>query len=566
MFIDFEGIDGSGKTTLSNIVAERLRRLGYRVTHAREGGELKSPIARRLRELTRDASLLDMSERTEFFLNVARDTQQLEEVIRPALARGELCISDRYLYSQLALSGGGRGLPFDELEQTARFAAQGTWPDLVILVDVDPELARLRKRVAKSTAEESADAGSRKGLCGAGLAARLRRAFLAMARRDPARWRVVENDDQPLWALADRICEAIRARLGGRQPRTNPSGVIEPKWPAATLDNLESAFYAAVDELDGREPNLSLYLLTGLPGLAAHQRRLRHLEHAPKLVARTLAGLDDPESWELRTVLSALVPKDVLSSLGSDPTERAMSLREELFDRAPREAVTGLKRNDSPAAWSLRQRALSCGELEAVLLGLVGIDNELAWELRALGARKALVPAAARSLGGLAGGRADALRRQMWPQDRLAVLRSLTGIDTPYAAAVRSELFAKATKVVLRSLTGIDSAAAWRMRVAAAEQTKEALDSVDGMDAPEAWALRERFAPLWPSTALSSLRHLAPTARGLALIERVLRDHPGRLSVLRNAWITLARAQRKPQALEPRGQPAAPVDRAAEAL
>src|SRR5690606_19591540 len=78
VFIDFEGIDGSGKTTLSNRLAERLRALGYPVVHAREKGELKSALARNVRELTRDARHLEMGARTEFFLNLARDAQQRE--------------------------------------------------------------------------------------------------------------------------------------------------------------------------------------------------------------------------------------------------------------------------------------------------------------------------------------------------------------------------------------------------------------------------------------------------------------------------------------------------------
>jgi dTMP kinase len=142
----------------------------------------------------------------------------------------------------------------------------------------------------------------------------------------------------------------------------------------------------------------------------------------------------------------------------------------------------------------------------------------------------------------------------------------VTGIDSPYAESIRSRLFDKATKVVLRSLTGVESPAAWRMRVAAAEETKEALDSVDGMDAPEAWHLRERFVALWPSTAISSLRHLAPSDRGLALIDRALADNPGRLSVLRNAWATLARAGCRP-GVSHRGpaQMAAVLEKGAEA-
>ena len=117
--------------------------------HAREKGELKSPLARRVRELTRDAQHLEMGARTEFFLNLSRDAQQLEEVVAPALRRGEHVITDRYLYSQLALSAGGRGLPEEELLAACRLASRGIWPDLVILVDVDPDLARWRKRVGK---------------------------------------------------------------------------------------------------------------------------------------------------------------------------------------------------------------------------------------------------------------------------------------------------------------------------------------------------------------------------------------------------------------------------------
>src|SRR5438876_10739826 len=110
MFIDFEGIDGSGKTTLSNGLAERLEARGLKVTHARAGGELRSAVARRVRPLTRDRHLCEMSARAEFFLNLARGTQQIDEGVRPALARGAICITDRSLYSHLALRCGGRGL------------------------------------------------------------------------------------------------------------------------------------------------------------------------------------------------------------------------------------------------------------------------------------------------------------------------------------------------------------------------------------------------------------------------------------------------------------------------
>ncbi|HYO66552.1 MAG TPA: dTMP kinase, partial [Archangium sp.] len=354
MFIDFEGIDGSGKTTLSNLLAERLRRLGYRVAHAREGGELRSPIARRIRELTRDSKLLEMSPRTEFFLNLARDAQQLEEVIAPALARGEVCISDRYLYSQLALSGGGRGLPGSALEPACELASQGLWPDLVILVDVEPELARLRKRLGKSKGERAPDSDSRKGLAGAGLAVRMREAFLAQARKDPSRWLIIENNDQPLHVLEQRLVEAVVARLEGRElpaQRLTPPSPTPVQVPE-TVDEVEEHFFRVLDGLEVREPQLAVWLLGGIPGFAAHQRRLGFVERYPGLTVRSLTGLDDEPAWALRELLTEVVPKDVTASLGTDRTPQAMSLRERLYVHAPAEALAGLKRNGSPEAWA----------------------------------------------------------------------------------------------------------------------------------------------------------------------------------------------------------------------
>jgi dTMP kinase len=541
LFIDFEGIDGSGKTTLSNKLAKRLRAAGYVVSHAREGGELKAPIARRLRELTRDQACMEMSPRCEFLLNLARDAQQLEQVIKPALARGEVCITDRYVYSQLALTGGGRGLLANELEPVLAVASQGIWPDLVILVDVDPELSRLRKRLGKLGSERSEGGGSRKGLIGAGLNVRVRASFLQQARRDPGRWLVVENNDQPLEALADRVYEVVRARLDGRRavlPTPSPT----PPAAAATLANLDETFYAAIDEVLGRETKLGLFLLTGIPGPAAHHRRLGLLEKLPQLVARSLSGLHDESAWALREVLELSAPEEVLRSIGSDPSPEPMALREKLFDGASSTVVCGLRRNDSPAAWRLRERALAKGELEAVLSGLSFVDSPAAWELRRAGMREGLVAATARSLHGLVGDAADALREHLYPKDRLATLRSVTGLDTPLARRLREQLFGLALKVVMRSLSGVDAPYAWQMRAEAITVSKEALDSVDGMDTEQAWALREGHWEAWPSTAVSSLRQLALTRRGEALIEAVLTANPRRIAVVRNAYAAIARA------------------------
>ncbi|GHG74315.1 dTMP kinase [Comamonas sp. JC664] len=546
MFIDFEGIDGSGKTTLSNLLSAKLKRLGYRVAHAREGGELQAPTARRVRELTRDSRLLEMSPRTEFFLNLARDAQQLDEVIAPALSRGEVCISDRYLYSQLALSGGGRGLPMEELRPACELASQGLWPDLVILVDVDPDLARLRKRLGKLQSKRVSDGDSRKGLAGAGLAVRVREAFLEMARKDPQRWLIVENNDVPLRVLEQRIVDAVVARLEGREQQVQrivPASSHRVPEGELTVQNLEERFFQTLDVVEQREPALAAWLLSGIPGLPAHQRRLALAERHPALIARGMNGLEDAAAMDLREVLADAAPADVAFSLTGRTGTRAAMLRQRLYAQAPAEVLASLKNDGSPQAWALRERAMRDGRLAEVLASLAGQDCEESWVVREAGMQRKLYADVARSLTGLPGSRADALREVLIPHDRLAVLRSTQGLDTPVARGLRETLAGKALKLVLRSVTGLDTEEAWALRERGAPLTKEALDSLDGMDDPRAWKLRVEHLARWPTTAVSSLKGLPLGPHAQALIERVLATTPGKLPLLRNAYAVVATAR-----------------------
>lgn len=549
MFIVFEGIDGSGKTTLSNRVAQRLVRLGHKVVHAREKGELQSATARRIRELTRDSQLLEMSPRAELFLNLARDTQQLEEVIRPALERKEICIADRFLYSQLALAAAGRGLPEEEVRAALSVASQGVWPDLVVLVDVEPELARLRKRLGRLLGGRENQPESRKGLAGAGLLVRIRQAFLGLARREPWRWQVFDNTRKPLWALEQEITDAVLARLEGRtaQPSSPALGrsSTEPTGNGTSSDpsEVEPRFFAALDELEPREPELCAYLLVGIPGLPAHRRRLSYAERFPRLVAMGVAGRQDRESAQLRMLLAERAPREVAAGLAGDASGEAMELRWKLFALAPAEALEGLKRLDSDEAWALRERGLAEGRLEEVLPSLAGLEGERAFRLRDQGLEQKLALPLAKSLVGLVGERADSMRQELFLCDRLSALRSGSGLETPYLREIRERLFPLAMKPVLRSLTGVAQEYAYALRERAAPLTKEALDSVDGMEEEAAWSLRERFWSSWPATAVSSMRQLGDTERGRELMKRVLSRFPDRIAVLRNAYACLAKAE-----------------------
>ena len=146
IFITFEGMDGSGKTTQMHRLAERLRAQGRNVTETVEPGG--PPISQKIRRILLDAANQELSPTTEILLYFASRAQNVDEWINPALARGEIVLSDRFTDSSLAYQGVGRGLGIDTVRALDGIACRGLKPDLTILVDVDAEasLARARAR------------------------------------------------------------------------------------------------------------------------------------------------------------------------------------------------------------------------------------------------------------------------------------------------------------------------------------------------------------------------------------------------------------------------------------
>lgn len=145
MFITFEGPDGSGKTTVSTKVVERLQSEGYKVVYSREPGG--SDIAEQIRKVILSPENTAMDARTEALLYAAARRQHLVEKLLPALADGITVISDRFIDSSLAYQGCGREIGMDEVYEINQFAIEGHMPDRTIFLNVTAEtgLERIRK-------------------------------------------------------------------------------------------------------------------------------------------------------------------------------------------------------------------------------------------------------------------------------------------------------------------------------------------------------------------------------------------------------------------------------------
>ena len=142
IFITFEGMDGSGKTTQMHRLAERLRSLGRTVMETVEPGG--PPIAQKIRRILLDSANRELSPTTEVLLYFASRAQNVDQWILPALERGEIVLSDRFTDSSLVYQGVGRGLGIDTVSDLDRIACRGLKPDLTILVDVDAESSLAR--------------------------------------------------------------------------------------------------------------------------------------------------------------------------------------------------------------------------------------------------------------------------------------------------------------------------------------------------------------------------------------------------------------------------------------
>jgi dTMP kinase len=518
MWIDFEGIDGSGKTTVSTRVAEALRRRGIPVVHAREGGTFASPIAGRVRDLARSMDCLFLAPQTELLLNLAREAQLVAEVVRPALDRGAWVITDRTIYSHLGLARSVRGLAGGELDAAARMAVQGILPDRVFVVDVDPDVARWRRRIRKVRDRRLDDPG-RKGLAGDALADRTRRAFLERAAGEG--WTVLDNT----WRTLEETVGAVLDALEGR----GVDGALRSTFEADP-ENLEDAWFDFAEGVADR--SLAAMLVAGLDDPRADRIRRR----APADVAAyAVSGMDGPTAWSLRRDLRGEAPFYVARGLwGLGGLERAWALRRELEATVPDQVVHSLAGVAGDEAHAVRLRRWAEHPQESVR-STMGIDDDRSWSLRARAREESPSAALAESVQGLDSPAAREIRDEFREDHPLAVLRSVKGMATEEAWGLRAELAGVAPKAVLASMEGLDGPEARARRKALkAAAPEETAASLVGLDSPQAWDLRRELRDAAPVGVIKSLRGTDP-ARAEALASEILAAHPRRLRVAREA-------------------------------
>ena len=209
LFLVVEGMDGAGKSTQIERLAGWLTEAGSPPVVTREPGA--TAIGERIREILLDPASAAMDPKTEALLYAADRAQHAAEVIRPALAAGRVVISDRYVDSSLAYQGLARGLGVERILDLSMWATGDLLPDLVILLDVAPELARARSG-ATDRIELEDEAFHR----------RVADAYWALARTYPERFAAVDASAPPD-AIEGEIRRHVEARLGVGRGAGSPS-------------------------------------------------------------------------------------------------------------------------------------------------------------------------------------------------------------------------------------------------------------------------------------------------------------------------------------------------------
>ncbi|MCX4576591.1 dTMP kinase [Streptomyces sp. NBC_01571] len=272
-FIALEGGDGAGKSTQAEALAEWIRAKGHEVVVTREPGA--TPVGKRLRSILLDVSSAGLSHRAEALLYAADRAEHVDTVVRPALERGAVVISDRYIDSSVAYQGAGRDLSPTEIARINRWATNGLVPHLTVLLDVSPEAARERFTEAPDRLESEP----------VEFHTRVRSGFLTLAAADPGRYLVVDAAQEP-----EAVTTVVRHRLDVMLPLSEAEVKAQEEARKAAEEEArrkaeEEAARKAEEERQERERQEQLARLRA----EEEERQQRELEEAQRREAERQA-------------------------------------------------------------------------------------------------------------------------------------------------------------------------------------------------------------------------------------------------------------------------------------
>lgn len=184
LFITLEGPEGSGKSSVMSVIYEKLISQGYQIVKTREPGG--TPIGEQIRNVILDNNNTSMDIRTECLLFAASRRQHLVEKIWPSLKENKLVFCDRYLDSSLSYQGYARDIGIEEVLKINMFATEGTFPNLTLLFDVDPEIGLLR--IAKNSNREVNRLDQEK----LSFHKKVREGYLLLAKKFPERIKIID--------------------------------------------------------------------------------------------------------------------------------------------------------------------------------------------------------------------------------------------------------------------------------------------------------------------------------------------------------------------------------------
>lgn len=221
LFITLEGIDGAGKSTQLRLLADYLRGRGCRVCVTREPGG--TSLGEQMRTVLLASHNTQLTPLAELALMYAARAQHLQEVVRPALARGDVVLSDRYNDASFAYQGYGRRLGIPVVRSLDRIICGSSQPDLTLLLDMPPQVA-LQRATHRETQNQSRH--SRFEAAGLEFQKRVRKGYVTIARREPRRVKVVdanrpvEEVQKDIRRLVDAVL-AHRARIEGAKGKVD---------------------------------------------------------------------------------------------------------------------------------------------------------------------------------------------------------------------------------------------------------------------------------------------------------------------------------------------------------